>query len=66
MPQLKKFHDKNYVHFVSFKTFGRLTTDNNIQRYIGHQYFKDEKWCEILIEEFEFAEYTRIFSEINH
>jgi REP element-mobilizing transposase RayT len=55
MSNLKKFNDKSYIHFVVSKTFGKLEVDKDVNKhYRGYPYFKNEKCCQILIEEFKF------------
>ncbi|MFH1187601.1 MAG: transposase, partial [bacterium] len=51
---LKKFNSENHIHFVTFKTFGKIKVKNDQKYYEGHPYFKGEKCCSILIEEFNF------------
>ncbi|MFH1565532.1 MAG: transposase [bacterium] len=54
MSNLKKFNSENHIHFVTFKTFGRMEVKDGQKYYEGYPYFKDEKCCSILVEEFNF------------
>lgn len=55
MSNLKKFNSENHIHFITFNTFGKIKINKDEQKYYeGYPYFKDERCCSILIEEFKF------------